>query len=76
MKDFVEFLFKEIVSKPEEVTIQEQGDSSFTTFLVKVDAEDMPLAIGKGGRTIKSIRNLVKTKAIKDDLRVNVELSE
>jgi len=34
----------------------------------------MGLAIGKNGRTIRSVRSLVKAKAIKDGVRVRVEL--
>jgi uncharacterized protein len=74
MKEFLEFIFKEIVSKPETVTIAQQGNNEFTTYLVTVDSKDMALAIGKGGRTIKSIRDLARSKAIKDNVRINVEL--
>ena len=34
----------------------------------------MGLVIGKGGRTIRSIRSLVRAKAIKDGVRIRVEL--
>jgi predicted RNA-binding protein YlqC (UPF0109 family) len=36
----------------------------------------MGLVIGKQGRTIRSIRDLAKAKAIKDNVRIRIELHE
>ena len=75
MKEFLEFLVKAIVKKEEAVEIEETPDENGGTLLkLKVDKDDMGVIIGKEGRTIKGIRNLLKAKAIKEDRRVNIVL--
>jgi uncharacterized protein len=74
MKEFIEYLLKQFVSKPDDVVITESEDNGLKMYLIKVADEDMGLVIGKGGKTIKSIRSLVRSKAIKDGIRVRIEL--
>lgn len=74
MKEFIEYLVKQIIKKPEDVAIEEQNSDMGIQIIIKVADEDMGIIIGKEGRTIKSIRALAKAKAIIDNIRVNVEL--
>ena len=76
MLEFITFLIKELVNYPESVEISTKEEDGGTTYVVNVHPEDMPLIIGKGGRTIKGLRNLARAKAIKDHLRVNIELQD
>ena len=52
---------------------EDQGTVIFTIHVAK---EDMGKVIGKEGRTIQSIRNLVKILAVKENKRVMVEIAE
>jgi len=77
MKDLLEYLVKEIVSKPKGVKIEEEEDPDGTLKLfITVDPDDMGLIIGKKGNTISAIRSLVKTAAAKQGKEVYVELIE
>jgi len=76
MKQFLEYLVKSIVEKPKKVEIQEGKQEGFTEYSIKVDPEDIKIVIGKNGRTIRAIRALAKTKAIKQGKRINVKLEE
>jgi predicted RNA-binding protein YlqC (UPF0109 family) len=77
MKEYIEFLVKQIVSHPDNVTVMEvKDDESSYTYTINVDKEDMGVLIGKEGRTIKSLRTLAKVKAVKDGVRVNITLNE
>lgn len=77
MKDLLDFIVKNIVSNIDDVLITEKpGQFGETILEVKVNPEDMGLIIGKGGKIIKSIRNLIRTKAIIDRKKVNVMLVE
>lgn len=76
MKEFLEYLIKSIVSKPESVAIKESKEDTSFVYNVTVDQSDMGLIIGKEGRTIKSIREMAKAKAIKEGTRVDVILDE
>ncbi len=72
MKEFVEYLIKQIVSRQDQVSVEEVNDAGLFIYKVKAAEEDMGTIIGKQGHTIKSIRDLVRAKAIKDDVRVRV----
>ncbi len=73
MKEFVEYLLKSIVNKPEELTVEETREGTVVNIKVWAAEEDMGIVIGKGGRTIRSIRALAKCKAIKEDVKVYIE---
>jgi len=77
MKDLLHYLVTSIVEQPEEVKIEETSTpEGFVNLQLTVDPRDMGIVIGKGGRIIQALRNLVKVKAIKEGKRVNVELTE
>jgi len=76
MKEFIEYLVKNIVTKPEAVEVKEISQEGGMDYMVKVADEDMGIIIGKEGKTIKSVRNLAKAKAIKDDVRIRIDLEE
>jgi len=77
MKDLLEYLAKELVSKPKEVKIEETKEDDGTVHLsLSVSPDDMGMIIGKGGKTIMAIRSLVKTAAAKAGKRVFLELKE
>ena len=76
MKEFLEFLIKGICEKPKEVEVTEIKDEGVFIYEVKVADEDMGVVIGKNGKTIRSLRNLAKAKAIKDDVRIQIMLEE
>ena len=72
MKDFLEYLVKSIVDIPDDVLVEENGEN----LSLRVNQSDMGKVIGKSGRIIKALRDLVKVLAVKKNLRVNVILSE
>lgn len=76
MKQLLEFLIQSIVDKPKAVEIKKSQNEGFSEYLIKVDPEDMKIVIGKNGQTIRAIRTLAKTKAIKQRKRINVKLEE
>jgi len=76
MKDFVEWLLKNIVDSPDQVKVAETLNNDLIVFDVSVAQEDMGKIIGKSGRIIKSIRNLLRIKGIKVGKRVSLNLLE
>jgi len=74
-KKFIDYLVKQIVSKPEEVFVEEEKNiGDYTSIKLKVSSEDMGLVIGKEGKTIRGIRSLARAKAIKEGIKVSLEL--
>ena len=77
MKDLLHYLVTSIVEQPEAVKIEKtETEGGFVNLQITVAPEDMGMVIGKGGRIIRALRNLVRVKAIKEGKRVNVELTE
>ncbi len=77
MRDFILLIVKQIVNNPEQVELTENvNEMGAFLYTLKVAPEDMGIIIGKEGKTIKSLRNLIKSKAIIDGTRVNLELHE
>ena len=76
MREFVEFLIKQIVTNHDAVVVTETTEGNVVVLSVKVADEDMGVVIGRDGKTINSIRNLAKAKAIKDNVMIRVVLEE
>ena len=74
MKDLLEFLLKGILGEEKFETI-EQSDAGRTVYTIKTAPENVGLVIGKGGRMIKSLRNILKVRATleKTAVSLNVE---
>mgnify|MGYP001599052162 CR=1 FL=1 len=77
MQELLEYLVKSLVTKPDAVVIEETTDpEGGVNLLLTVDPEDMGLIIGKNGSTIKSIRKLLITRAMAENLKINLQLNE
>lgn len=76
MQDILLTIIKSIVETPESVRIDENDDNGFVTFTVHVAAEDMGKVIGKQGKVIRAIRNVMKIPAMKEHKKINITLSE
>ena len=76
MKDLLNFIVTNLVTKPEAVQIEEDNQEGIINLNLTVDPQDMGLIIGKGGQTIKSIRKLLIVRAMAENARVNLQLNE
>ncbi len=74
MKKLLQFLVKSIVPHPKEVSINEQIEENLLNFIIHAHPDDLKIIIGKKGRTIKAIRELVKIKAIPEKKRINIQI--
>lgn len=76
MKETLHYIVSSIVDQPDAVVIDEEDDNGVVTLLIRVAPEDMGKVIGKEGKVIRSIRNIMKVKAMKHNIRINVSLAE
>ena len=74
MKELLEIIVKEIVDNPDQVKIEEIEENGLISLMITVAPDDMGKVIGKGGKIIKAIRNIIKIKAIKEQKRIMVNL--
>lgn len=74
MKALVEFIAKELVDHPEEVSVKEVDNDGSITLELSVHPEDMGKVIGKQGKIAKAIRTVVKAASMKENKKVHVEI--
>ena len=76
MGSLVEVIAKALVTKRDEVVVTEEMDGDTIVVKLKVADDDIGKIIGKSGRIAKAIRTVVRAAAIKQNLRVSVEIVE
>ena len=76
MKDILFYLVSSIVDKSDKVEVDESEENGVINFTITVASEDMGRVIGKGGKVIKAIRNIMKIPAMKENKKVFVNLAE
>jgi len=76
MKKLLEFLLKAIVDHPDDVVVEEKEEEGQLNLNLQANPEDIKIIIGKNGRTIKALRELLKMKAIKEKRKVNLNLNQ
>lgn len=79
MKELLEYVVKSIVNNPEAVSIEEKESVDFpglTILSVDVSEEDKGIVIGRKGRTINAIRDLITINAIRNNRRVKVLIKD
>jgi predicted RNA-binding protein YlqC (UPF0109 family) len=74
MKEFVEYIAKQLVDQPDEVTIEEENRDERLVLKVKVAQPDIGKIIGKKGRTAFALRTLVAAVGKKAGVRASVEV--
>lgn len=73
-QQFVEFIVKSLVSKPDSVKIERRIDEKGVLLELSVDPEDLGRVIGKRGATAQSIRTLLRALGTKNDARYNLKI--
>ncbi|MCC7362839.1 MAG: KH domain-containing protein [Dehalococcoidia bacterium] len=76
MADLVEYLAKALVDNPDEVRVEERQDGDRVVIRLDVAEGDWGKVIGKGGRIASAMRSLVKVAAVKEDVRVSLEIGD
>jgi uncharacterized protein len=74
MKELLETIAQALVDYPDEVRVNEIEQDNTLILELKVSKDDMGKVIGKQGRIAKAIRTVVKAAAVKENIRVVVEI--
>ncbi len=73
-QQFVEFIAKSLVTKPDAVSIERRIDERGVLLELTVDPEDLGRVIGKHGATAQSLRTLLRALGTKNDARYNLKI--
>jgi predicted RNA-binding protein YlqC (UPF0109 family) len=76
MKEFIEFIIKHLVDKPDEVQVNEIAGKQTIVFELHVGKGDIGKVIGRGGQTARSLRILLSAVGAKQGKRSVFEILE
>jgi predicted RNA-binding protein YlqC (UPF0109 family) len=77
MKEFIEFIVKQLVDKPEKVSVEESLPNENTYDIkIKVDQSDIGKVVGKKGKNIDALRTLMTAVAAKERHRATLQVVE
>lgn len=77
MKEFVEFIVKQLVDEPEKVKIEESMPNQNTIEIkVEVEKNDIGKIVGKKGKNINALRTLLTAVAAKEHHRATLQVVE
>ncbi|MBI2309476.1 KH domain-containing protein [Candidatus Collierbacteria bacterium] len=74
MEELIKYILDKIVDHPDDLKIESLQNEEWVTITAKLNPDDMGKVIGKGGKTINSIRSLVKILASKAQKRCNLNV--
>ena len=77
MKEFVEYIAKQLVDYPDGVVVEEKLIEERKLVLsLKVQAEDIGKVIGKQGKTAQAMRTLLTAVSAKEGKRAVLEIED
>lgn len=74
MKEFLEYVARSLVDKPDAVWVEVEDDEDETVLTLGVDQEDMGRVIGRDGRIANALRDLLRAMGARDGRRVELEI--
>lgn len=76
ISELVDYLAKALVDEPDSVKVEEDRMGDRVEVRLLVTDEDRGKVIGRGGRIAGSMRQLVKVAAVKEDVRVSLDIPD
>ncbi len=75
MKEFIEYIAKQLVDKPESIVVEETNpDESTIAFTLTADKDDIGKVIGKQGKHAQAIRVLLTAVGAKGGHRTTLQI--
>ncbi|MGZ4986250.1 MAG: KH domain-containing protein [Chthoniobacterales bacterium] len=76
MKEFLEFVIRQLVEFPDEIMLSEIANGKTTVFRLQMRQSDVGRVIGRNGQTIHAIRALLASSAARHGQRATLEIVE
>ncbi len=75
MKEFIEYIAKQLVDKPDNVSVEQTTPDEHTIELkLKVDSSDIGKVIGMQGRNLSAMRTLLTAVGVKEGHRATLHI--
>ena len=76
MKEFLEFVIRQLVEYPDDMVLTEIPGGRTIVFKVQLRQSDVGRIIGRNGQTIQAIRALLNSSASRHNQRATLEIVE
>ena len=75
MKEFIEYIAKQLVDKPEKIVVEEtEAEENTSVLTIKADKDDIGKIIGKQGKHAQSMRVLLNAVGAKGGHRTTLQI--
>ncbi len=75
MQELLEYILKSTIDN-KEITVTESEEEGSVMLTIHAPQEEIGRIIGKGGKVINAMKQLVKIQAIKENKRVEINVEE
>lgn len=76
MEELLKTLLTPLVKDPKSIKIESSQDQNNIRFTLNIPKDEVAKVIGREGKMIKAIKNLLKIRAIKENVFVSLEIKE
>jgi predicted RNA-binding protein YlqC (UPF0109 family) len=77
VRELLEFIARELVDEPDAVQVEEVEDDRGVVLTLRVAQDDMGKVIGRGGRTARAIRAVMKAAGLRTGIHhVAVDIAD
>jgi uncharacterized protein len=76
MREFLEFVIRELIEFPDDMVLTEIPSGRTIVFKLQLRRSDVGRVIGRSGQTIQSIRSLLASSAARHGQRAALEIVE
>lgn len=74
MQELLKYILDNIIEG--DYTITEDNQDGFIVYNIHAPADQIGRVIGKNGKTINAIKTLLKVRAVKENVKIDVQISE
>lgn len=74
MQDLLTYILDSIIEG--EYTITEEEDNGFIVYKINAPQDQIGRIIGKNGKTIHAIKTLLKVRAVRENIKIDIQITE
>lgn len=74
MQELLTYMLDSIIEG--EYTITEEDQDGFIVYKISAPEDQIGRIIGKNGKTINALKNILKIRAVKEDKKIDIQIAE
>lgn len=74
MQELLQYMLDSIIEG--EYTVTEEDQEGFIVYKITAPTDQIGRVIGKNGKTINALKNILKVRAVKEGKKVDVQIAE